>query len=225
MQGVKKLINTLKVAKLDINKLFRLKKRFLIMLVLVLLVSLYQEFVPMAHLIVVIICTYAILSSDMLKQEHYFYASLPISRNDVVRGRYTFIFLMIVIFAAIMGVMSTIGSITMDADYPTLYLVSIVGLSFLCSLILTGIMLPMSFYMDVKKRANKNIITLVSLGGFILASFYLPKLNDIIMESNNYLFVYGSYIAGIVVYIVSYIASLGIYRKREFLEEKIETKK
>lgn len=217
--------NIFKVAKLDIHKLFRLKKRFLIVLVLVLLVALYQEFIPMAHLIMVIICTYAILSSDMLKQEHYFYASLPISRNDIVLGRYTFIFLLIVVLEIALGLMSIIGNITMNDESFSIYLFSIMGLSFLCSLIITGIMLPISFHVDVKKRANKNIITLVSLGGFILASFYLPKVNETILDMDNTLLVYASYIAGIIIYIISFIFSLGIFRKREFLEEKAEISK
>jgi len=225
MQGVRKLSNTLKVAKFDINKLFRLKKRFLIALILVLLVALYQEFIPMSHLIMVIICTYSVLSSDMLKQEHYFYASLPISRSDVVRGRYTFIFLLIVILAVALGLMSIIGNITMNDEFFSIYIVSIIGLSFLCSLIITGIMLPISFHVDVKKRANKNIITLISLGGFILASFYLPRINETIVEWDNSLLIYGPYIVGIIIFILSYIGSVRIYRKREFLVEKVEISK
>lgn|GEM_PF-5522331 len=211
--------NIFKLARMDIRKLFRLPKRILIVFILILLVSLYEQFYPMAFLITTILGTYSIISSNFLHKEEYLYASLPISRKDVVSGRYTFIFLMAVILAVVLGLISTLGNITMNGESFSIYLFSIMGISFLCGMVLVSIMLPISFSMDVRQKTTKNIIVLICMGGFILASYYLPKLNDTIMYMDNNLLLYGSYIAGVIVFIASYIGSLRIYGKREFLEE------
>ena len=146
-------------------------------------------------------------------------AATPVGRKGIVAGKYLFT-LLVILVSGLAGTVIMLGlSLAGLSDTPP---VELVGISLSCAtvtLLLDAILLPFLLKYGAEKARMISMVLFVSVfggsilvGGLISRGLELPQLPDWVLLSGPILLA----VFCVAAYLVSYLVSLGIYRKKEF---------
>lgn len=145
--------------------------------------------------------------------------STPVSRRGIVAGKYLFAVLVILLGAAVTAVLMLLFWSFGMADASLEELLSMVAACIFLTLLLNAVTLPFLLKYGAEKARMISMVLFVSIfggsilvGGLISRGLELPRFPDWVLLSGPILLA----VFCVAAYLVSYLISLNIYRKKEF---------
>ena len=145
--------------------------------------------------------------------------STPVSRRGIVAGKYLFAVLVILLGAVVTAVLMLLFWSFGMADASLEELLSMVAACIFLTLLLNAVTLPFLLKYGAEKARMISMVLFVSIfggsilvGGLISRGLELPRFPDWVLLSGPVLLA----VFCVAAYLVSYLISLDIYRKKEF---------
>lgn len=158
------------------------------------------------------------MSYDAMAGWDKFVMTMPVSRKEVVLSKYV----SCVIYAASALIISIIFSVIVNNIHPignSSLMPMLAMAATLCCLIfiIYSILLPMIFKLGVEKTRIL-MIAIIMIPIFIILSVadYLPKTALDFIEQHRTIFGVAGVVMSILIYIISYFISVGIFSNKEF---------
>ena len=144
------------------------------------------------------------------------YFSLSIRSNDIVLGRYAFIFLSHILSVVLLIVVYSMYALISSAGLTLQDVLSGFCISFLAFSIIAGIQIPIYFKMGYAKGKFWSMIPFIAVMGLMVIPTFVEALSGIVdvLISNRGILAVGSLLASCVVLLISYHAAVILYRKK-----------
>jgi len=208
----------LRITKLDF---FTMKSQFIVYLSLVLVVIMYG-FMGSSVTILCITGAWfvALMSSNIFAiQEknnlNRLYGSVSVSLNDIVLGRYVFVFLNYIISFFVVIVLHSGFALYQNIGLELTDIMLGFSVSFLVFSTITGIQMPMFFKMGYTKAKIWSMVPFAAVMVLVVVPSFVSELSGVIefMQSNQSILVVVGILASCIIQFLSYQIAVVAYRK------------
>lgn len=199
----------------------RYVKQYILLYIFFGVISIYMESLTYFQAMVTMSMSMLIftgMSYDAMAGWDKFVMTMPVSRKEVVLSKYV----SCVIYAACGLIVTTIFSVIINSIHPigdsSLMLMLIMAVTLCCLIfIIYSILLPVIFKLGVEKTRIL-MMALIMIPIFIILGVadYLPETALDFIGQHHTIFGVAGVVISILIYIISYFVSVGIFSKKEF---------
>lgn len=147
----------------------------------------------------------------------FLYGSVSIRLNDIIRGRYLFMFLNFFMAFLAIAILSFCFSIYQKDVMDLFDIILGFALSFSVFSIIAGIQVPLFFKMGYMKARGWSLIPFVLVMFLVMIPSFISVLSEFIefMQLHMKIMIISSILVGCVVQLISYNIAIVFYRKRK----------
>lgn len=199
----------------------------LLMVIVAIILTITLKDASFALMYMIIMSSNLVLSTisfDEIDNGYPALLSLPVSKNKYVKSKYLGSALIGFLIMLVMGTVNLISSINMDANFQIEVWLLIISVAFAVFFIVTSVSIPVLFKFGVE---NSRVAIFIVYAGIIALGFGIYKLleSSILIDfkkmlnfinNNLILIALIIFLVGLVIYFVSYLTSLKIFKNKEF---------